>query len=210
MEVDIRTIVGEIPQTDGDGPGRLRQDTMQGLVVSQLQARYSELMSRKRIFYAANQAAQAVSVALATTYTGLCLSNPIPSAVVLVPIQVGIALSVAPAAIAPIGLIGGRSPSTEVAHTTPLVVGCGYLGSAGATVGKADSAATIPTPTWLDMLMGGFTAAALPATGPTLIDLAGAWGIPPGSFMAIGALTAVTGLFSIKWIEMPLKAYPVG
>jgi hypothetical protein len=40
------------------------------------------------------------------------------------------------------------------------------------------------------MLMGGFTAAALPSTSPALIDLAGMWVVPPGGFIAIGALTA--------------------
>lgn len=202
MENRLESLVGEYTQNDGDAV-RTRQGKALDLIVSNLQPRLFEHCSRQRLFYAANQAAQAVTVALATTYTGLCLSNPIQSNVCLVPVQVGISLSVAPAAIAPIGLIGGYS-TTDVAHTAALTPGQGLLkGSAG--VGKADSSATIPTPVWLQQLMGGFTAAALPATSPALIDLQGAWIIPPGGFIAIGALTAVTGLFSINWLELPIR-----
>jgi hypothetical protein len=202
MENRLESLVGEYVQNDGDAV-RTRQGKALDLIVSNLQPRHFEHCSRQRLFYAANQAAQAVSVALATTYTGLCLSNPIQSNVVLVPVQVGIALSVAPAAIAPIGLIGGYS-TTDVAHTAALIPGQGLLkGAAG--VAKADSQATIPTPVWLQQLMGGFTAGAFPATSPALIDLQGAWVIPPGAFIAIGALTAVTGLFSINWLELPIR-----
>ena len=154
------------------------------------------------MFYAANQAAQAVSVALATAYTGLCLSNPLNSKVNLELISVGLALSVAPAAIAPIGLIGGQS-STAVVHTTPVAPGSTLLGSPQG-IGLVDVSATIPTPKWLQMLMGGFTAAALPSTSPADIDVAGKWIIPPGGFIAIGALTAITGLFSFIWEETPI------
>lgn len=203
MEITLKSLIGDYSQNDGDAL-MTRQGKALDLLISNLQPRHFEHCSRQRLFYAANQAAQAVTVALATTYTGLCLSNPIQSNVVLVPVQVGIALSVAPAAIAPIGLIGGYSATTDVTHTTPLVPGQGILKGAAGTA-KADASATIPTPVWLQQLMGGFTAAALPAVSPSLIDLQGAWIIPPGGFIAIGALTAVTGLFSINWLELPVK-----
>lgn len=203
METVVSSLVGEFTQADGDAI-RLRQGRMLDLIGSQLQPRYFEQSSRQRVFAAASQAAQAISVALTTTYTGLCLSNPIQSSVVLVPLQVGLALSVAPAAIAPIGLIGGYSATTDVTHTTPLTPMQGLI-KGGAGVAKADAAATIPTPVWLQQLMGGFTAAALPSASPSLIDLGGVWIVPPGGFIAIGALTAVTGLWSMNWMELPIK-----
>ncbi|OLD92627.1 MAG: hypothetical protein AUG84_00790 [Chloroflexi bacterium 13_1_20CM_4_66_7] len=58
------------------------------------------------IYSAANQAAQAVSVALATAYTGIGIYNPPGSGVNLVPLKVKFGLSVAPAAVATIGLLG--------------------------------------------------------------------------------------------------------
>lgn len=177
-----------------------RADMTSAQCVADAHGRYAEAARRAGVFYACNQAAQAISVALATTYTGLCLSNPLNSGRNLELLTVGVALSVAPAAIAPIGLIGGQSPSANVTHTTPLTPGSTLLGS-GSCIAKADSAATIPTPVWLEMLWSGFTAAALPASSPSLIDIAGKWVIPPGGFIAIGALTAVTGLWSMTWEE---------
>lgn len=173
---------------------------------------YNLFASGKQIFNACTQAAQAVSVALNTTYTGLCLSNPNASQRNLFLLRVGVGLSVAPAGIAPIGIIGGIS-TTDVTHTTPGTVVSTFLGSTSGTpaslqqgipsVGLVDTAATIPTPTWLEMLMGGFTAAALPASPLANFDFGGSWVIPPGGFICVGALTAVTGFFSMTWAALP-------
>lgn len=175
-------------------------------IVTELHARYAEQMMRGNSFSAANPAAQAVSVALATTYTGLVLYNPVNSGVLLVPTKVKFALSVAPAGIATIGLLAGFLATGGVtAQTTKLTVQSNQIGGSKAASGIALSAATITTPTWLQQLYDGFTAAALPA--PTLpVDLEGLYGILPGGFIGVGALTAVTGLGSIAWEEIPLPA----
>ncbi len=200
-----QTTVGQPSKTaDGAAPN-LRSGNLAELITQELHGRYYEQVYRKNMFWAANQAAQAISVALATTYTGLCLSNPAGSGVNLVLNKVGIALSVAPAAIAPIGLITGYLSTGLVTHTAALVPASALIGSGQNPVAKADSQATlVGTPAWTKMLMGGFTAAALPSAGPSLIDLEGAIILPPGAYAAIGALTAVTGLFSILWEEVPV------
>lgn len=183
-----------------------RGDTTGAQIVADAHGRYAEAARRGVLFTAANQAAQAVSVALATAYTGLVLSNPAGSKVNLELIAAGITLSVAPAAIAPIGLIGGFLAAGLTVHTVAGVPQSNFLGSP-AGIGKVDTSATLPiAPTWLQMLMGGFTAAALPSTSPALIDVAGMYVVPPGGFIAIGALTAVTGLFSLQWEEVPIQA----
>jgi len=193
------------PTSGGSGTAApFRGDGTGAQAVTDAHGRYAEAARRGSLFYAASQAAQAISVALATAYTGLCLSNPAGSKVNLELLSVGLALSVAPAAIAPIGLIGGQS-TTAVVHTTPLLPASTLLGTPRG-VGLADSVATIPTPLWLQLLMGGFTAAALPSTSPADVDIAGKWIIPPGGFIAIGALTAVTGLWSALWEEVPVIA----
>lgn len=174
------------------------------VVASDAHGRYYEAASRGKLYYSASQAAQAISVALATTYTGNMLSNPLGSGYNLSLLQVGLALSVAPAAIATLGLIGGYSATTQVTHTTALTVGNTNL-QLGMGVARADSAATIPTPLWLQHLWSGFTAAALPSTTSMVIDIAGSWVIPPGGFIGIGALTAVTGLWSLLWEEIALQ-----
>jgi hypothetical protein len=68
---------------------------------------------------------------------------------------------------------------------------------------KMPSAANIATPVWMQQLEDGFTTAALKSPTPP-VDLEGAILIKPGGFVAIGALTAVTGLGSIMWEEVPL------
>jgi hypothetical protein len=169
---------------------------------------YNLEAASKHIFNGCTQAAQATTVALATTYTGLCLSNPNASGRNLFLLRVGIGLSVAPAAIASIGIIGGSS-TTDVTHTTPGTVASTFLGFTGLQqgqphIGLIDTAATLPVaPTWLEILMGGFTAAALPSSPVANFDFRGSWVIPPGGFICIGSLTSVTGFYSMTWAALP-------
>lgn len=176
-----------------------------------LKQNYNLFASNKQIFNACTQAAQVTTVALAQTYTGLCLSNPNNSQKNLYLLRVGAALSVAPVAISAIGIIGGIS-TTDVTHTTPGTVVSTFLGSGTAaslqqgipSVGLVDTSATLPVaPTWLEMLMGGFTAGALPSSPLALFDFDGSWIIPPGGFVCVGTLTAVTGFWSMTWAALP-------
>lgn len=201
--IGVTATVGNSLGPNGEGVETLlRSSKERALVVATSSGIYAEDSSRAQIFNSANQAAQAVSVALATTYTGFLLSNPVNSGWDLIPLLMGFALSVAPVAPAPIGLIQGFSATGGVTvGTTPLVSSNNYIGSAGG-IGKTFSAATIVTPTWLAPAMqGGFTAGAFPSTTP-FFDLNGAITIPPGGFIAIGALTAVTGLGFMFWKEV--------
>lgn len=155
------------------------------------------------IWSGANQAAQAVSVALATTYTGIGIYNPPGSGVNLIPLKVKYALSAAPAAPATIGLLGCWAATGAVtAQTTALTRQNGIIGNTSTGQGIVLSAATITTPTWIEQLADGFTAATLPAPGgPWYMD--GHLSVAPGGFLGVGALTAVTGLGSIFWAELP-------
>lgn len=182
-------------------PG-LRAGSSNELIVLDAHARYQEPMYRGLMYSASNQAAQAISVALATTYTGLLLYNPIGSRSILIPNKVKFALSVAPAGIATIGLISGYQTAAPTGLTT-INVQSNQIGNSQMGTGKIYSAATIATPTWLQQLVDGFTAAALPAPS-AVVDLEGLYGILPGGFIAFGALTAVTGLGSMSWEEIPL------
>lgn len=192
-----------VPAADGtQPPGGVRQAKTGEIVIGENHARYYEATSRGRRFWAANQAAQAVSVALATTYTGLMLSNPAGSGMNLVLDHVSFALSVAPAAIASIHLIGNTS-GTAVTHTAALTVRNCLLGG-GVGVVLADSQATIPTPVYIASLRSGFTAGALPGEGLTIFDMQGSLIVPPGGFIGIGALTAATGFGYMSWEEVPV------
>jgi hypothetical protein len=203
MPLPISGQVGPSAWNAADGGSlEVRQGRTGDIIVSEYLPRYAEAASRGVLFNAANQAAQAVTVALATTYTGLCLYNPPQSGVLLVPLKVKYALTVAPAAIASIGLIQGYSATGGVTALTARLTPSSNLIGGQPGKGIALNQATIVTPTWLMQLVDGFTAAALPAPSP-VVDLEGLFVIPPGGFIAVGALTAVTGLGSISWAELP-------
>lgn len=198
--------VGPQAAAAGDGAQLVLRIGKQGdQIISELHPRYYEQTYRGNMFIAATQAAQAVSIALATTYTGLLLSNPLGNSKNLVLHKVGIGLSAAPAAIAPLGLLVGFNGSTNVTHTTPSTTLRNALLGGAAPTGLVDTAATLPTaPTLASVLMGGFTAAALPSSSLSLIDIEGSIILPPGGYAGIYALTAVTGLFSLAWEEVPI------
>ena len=198
--------VGPQSKAFGDGtstPVRLGRTGSQ--IVTELHGRYFEAMRVGIGFSAANQAAQATTVALATTWTGIGLYNPVGSGKILVPNKFKWALSVAPAAISVIGLLTSFATTGGVtAQTTPLTPQCNQIGNAARSVGIALSAATITTPTVLATCYDGFTAAALP--GPTVpVDFEGVFGILPGGFVGIYTLTATTGIGFLSWeeIDMP-------
>lgn len=208
MADNLQVIVGAPTSVGADGNTvNVRGGRSGELVTQELHGRYYETMRSGASFYAANQAAQAVSVALTTTYTGLLLYNPVGSNKILVPNKVKFALSVAPVAISTMGLLTGSAATGGVtAQTTALTIGSTQIGNASRpSVAVALSAATIVTPTVLAPLWDGFTAGALPA--PTLpVDLEGVFGILPGGFIGIYALTAVTGLGWISWEEVQMNS----
>lgn len=199
-------VVGPSKVADGV-QSRQRSTRMGATAVADVHGKYYEAVSRGNVFLAHNVAAQAVSVALATTYTGLVLSNPLGNDKNFAILAAMYALSVAPAAIASLHLIGGASLTTLVTHTTPLAapgIQNALLGSAAVSSAKADSAATIPTPGYLLPLEHGFTAAALPNHAMPWVDLGGLIVLAPGGFIALGALTAVTGFGGLVWEEIPI------
>lgn len=201
MEMEL--VVGPQGIVSADGASiECRGGRTGEMVVQELHGRYYESMRSGLMFSAANQAAQAVSVALSTTYTGILLYNPVGSNRILVPNKIKYALTVAQVAIASIGLIAGTSVTTQ---TTQLGIQCNQIGNAATGVGKVMSAATTGTPTWIAHNIDGFTAGALSAPTP-MVDLEGVFGILPGAFIAIGALTAVTGLGFISWEEIQMNS----
>lgn len=190
----------------GDGNEDAARLDQHGAMIGSVAGQYAEAARRGMIFSASNVAAQAVSVALATTYTGLLLYNPTGSGKRAILLKAKYALSVAPAAIASLHLL--RVPAGSYTHTTPLaspgIVSTALGGSTASSMG-ADSAATIPTPTYLMSAGSGFTAAALYADSQTWLDIDGAITIEPGAGIAWGALTAVTGFGSFLWAEESIR-----
>lgn len=196
-------------QSASDGQGSPFRGTAEGgLVTQSFLGKYHEAARRGIMFTAANVAAKATSVALTTTYTGLCISNPAGSGKNLVMLGFQYAISVAEAAIATQHLIAGYTSAGVVTHTealaAPGIRNC-LIGSGTASVANADSECTIVSPGYLMPVRGGFTAGALggPGTG-TIIDLDGMFVIPPGGWIANGSLTATTGFAGFVWAEVSI------
>jgi hypothetical protein len=203
----LTTVYGRVgPQTPG-GDGTyypLRLSKTGELVISGAHGKYAEAGRRGKLFGAANQAATTTTVGLATTYTGLVISNPAGSGVNLEILQVGVGLAAAPAAPSTIGLLAGWLAAGITAHTTPLTPFNEKFDLA-AGLAKADAAATlVGTPTLVEVLMGGFTAATLPSVGPALIDVAGGIIVPPGGYCGIYTSTVASIFGSFTWEEVPL------
>lgn len=179
-------------------------------IVSELHGRYYETCYRRAAYVAANQAAATTTVGLATTYTGICLSNPVNSTFNLVINKVGYNFIVAPAAALAVGFMVGYNGSTNVTHTTPITPRSSFVGVGATGVGLVDAAATLPTaPTvshiFASNITGAITTAADGAGG--LVDLEGSVILPPGAYAAIytSAASGTSGfLGSISWEEVPV------
>jgi hypothetical protein len=147
------------------------------------------------------------SVTLTTTYTGLCLYNPVGNNRDLIVRAINFKCSAAPVAVTGIGIMGGYiSTGGVTAHTTPLVYGTAIwpcnLGSAAVPTALVDAAATIVGPKFMWPLSGGFTAGALYPDSAAFIDSQGAFILQPGSYAALFTLTATVGYGAVIWEEI--------
>jgi hypothetical protein len=154
-----------------------------------------------------------LSAGLATTYVGLCLSNPATSTVNLVVRRVAGVLITAPATFIALGLIDGWAAGGITAHTTPLntVISPDYIGAAPsggsivqpASAANVDSACTlVGTPNWDRWLIGNITSGSPISFN---FDLDDDEIIPPGGYLAIGANIAGPGagfLGTFGWEEL--------
>jgi len=208
----IQGQVGPIAGLQSIAPGTnapMRQGNLGDQIVSELHGRYFEANYRRALFNGAITG-QVTTVALATTYTGLCLSNPVGSQVNLSLLKAGFGFLVAFAAASTIGLMVGYNSSTNVTHTTPVTPRSQFVGVGAAGVGLLDSAATLPTAPTLNTILGvGLTGAitTVPSIMASIVDLEGSIILPPGAYCAFYTSTvsgAAAGAFSFTWEEIPI------
>lgn len=176
------------------------------LIASQLHGRYYEQTYRGNCFYASIQAVATTTVGLATTYTGLVISNPVGSAVNMVlnkaSVMQSVIQSVQPEAYA---IAVGYNATTNVTHTTPLTVRSNKIGSGVSSVGLADISATLPTAPFYHTFVHNTSTATANGTG-SVIDLEGSVILIPGAYAlwVTPAQASVAGLwFSFSWEEVP-------
>jgi hypothetical protein len=173
-------------------------------LVSQLEGKFRAAVKAGSVFFGCNQAATTTTIALAATYTGIVVYNPITSAKNLSILNVSCSLWAAPAGIVSVGLLGGWAATGVVTHTTPLVAYGAKSFVVGGGLAGVDSAATlVGTPIWLRMLNAANTSAVLTvANCPVSWDIDGAYEVPPGGYLAIGTQTVASIVGSIMWREV--------
>lgn len=167
---------------------------------------YMDAAVNKKLFFAHTQAGVTSSVGLATTYTGLCISNPIGNIFNLAILRASIAQSIINAAVNAIGYGAGFHATTQVVHTTPVTPRSCFFGIGPTPTALADIAATLPVaPVYVEMLSDSPTATTNPAA--FVADVRGSLIIPPGGFfvlLAIAASPASALWESVMWEEIPL------
>jgi|GEM_PF-1571625 len=180
-------------------------DSSGRLLTKQVGSAYYE--KRRNIYLAANQTGCVWTVGLATTYTGLCLSNPLGSGKNLSILGVSHQEVVAPTGIAAVYL-AGLYHATAVTHSVPSTILRASIGPAtAASVAYADTGATLPAaPKILLNLTAGHTSAALSTSAsPAFIPLEGLITVEPGGFIIIANFTvgvAVGQQGAILWEEI--------
>jgi len=208
-----QTQVGPLATTGSIAVGTqvpARAGNMGESIVSELQPKYYESAYRRANFSAANQAAVATSAALTTTYTGLCLSNPVGSTVNVVPTFVGFGFIVAPAAPLAFGIAVGYNGAANTTHTTAVTPRSDFVGVGASPVALVDAAATLSIAPTVARIIGSVDTGAIttaPQGGGNFMDLAGSIVLPPGAFMILYTSTAsgASGfLGSISWTEVPV------
>lgn len=178
------------------------------LLAAQGHGKYNAAVMTGNVYSATSQTGVVLTVGLATTYTGVCLSNPNGSGKALSILAVGFSEVVAPTGIQTAFLAAGYS-TTDVAHTvagTPVNM---RLGRAISCAGKMDTGATLPVaPKYVMTLTSGHTSAALStANCLAMQEVGGLCILDPGGFAIIAGFTigvAVGCYGCIIWEEIDI------
>lgn len=199
--MQLELFVGPQRGNDGIGNVKIRGGRDGDLIVSELHGRYYEQARRGNMYRIANQAAVTTTAALATTWTGLAISNPAGSGVDAV-VNLFTCSQFAVGAAGAIGIMTGSG-----AAAGSLVPKNALTGGATGKV-TASAGATIATPV-LDFVFGQTGSLATTGYGVTpglLVDLGGSLIIPPGFFAAsyTTIVTTTALIFGFQWEEVPI------
>ena len=203
---EIKT--GYLATSDG-AVNTARSDKSNALVTVDGHGRYQESVYRGNVFTASLQSSTAVTN-LATTATGLILSNPAGSGKNLVLLELLLAQTSTAAASANAAIVLAANVNPNAAatvHTTSLTVRNALLGSSIGSVGFADSAATLPVAPVVvrTIWQPSVSATATTAIPPFIKDeIAGALLVAPGCTVSLSAFGAISVIATITWEEIPV------
>lgn len=166
-----------------------------------LHGAYYEQAYRGNIFRIASQAAVSTTAGLATTWTGLAISNPAGSGVNAV-LNIFSCAQFAAGVASAVGIMTGAGAAAGALVPKNSIIG-GPTGKVTASAG-----ATIATPV-LDMVLGSVGSLATTGYGlaPSIaIDLQGSIIVPPGFYAAsyTSAATTTALIFGFQYEEVPI------
>ena len=188
------------------GQPNLQQLQLGEIGISEILPRYAALAWSGLVFYACNNAAQALSVG-SSTFTGLAVGNPAGTGKNLVIIDVTIAQAAVGAA-AVMNPKLGWAPTVTLTTTATNGPTSLLIGSGGGSVAKVGSSATLAAaPTIIRPILGQqwITGGAGMWSFYAKDTVDGAILIPPGQMLTIDSLIgAVSVLASVTWAELPI------
>lgn len=211
MPIQMQGVVGPPSTASVAGNQTIRLGAGGDQIVSGLRGSYYEATRRGQVFNACNTAAQAVSVGLTTTYTGLMLVNPPGNVGINVEVlSVGLGFSTVPAAQDVLALAAGTVSSNLYAgwtFTAMLTANTSLAGSGikPTAVTIASMATLSPAPLYYEILGGVSYTSAVSANASVLnVDLGGRYVLQAGSYIYVAITAALTGFFSFTWAEVPV------
>jgi hypothetical protein len=187
----------------------IRLNTEGAVVVSQAHGKYYEAVKAGRVYVAANQAAVAVTAAMATTYTGLVLFNPSASGKDFVMLGCGYTTGIAVPTATAIGLMTGTVITAATMDAAAAITPRNRLvGSTSISSAIVDNACTLNgTPVLEQVFSHAWTEATTAGSvgSNNWQDLDGSMIVQPGSYVAFYSYAANTAafVFSFMWEEVP-------
>lgn len=199
-------IAGQTLKTGAAGP-TFPQDQQGNPLFTESAPRYYQNVYAGLTFFGANTAAQALSVA-SGTYTGLAIANPANSGKNLVINDCQFAIQTLQTGFS--AIVIGTAPTVALTtgnSTGPSGLSC-LVGGGAASVAKVGASATFAAaPTIMRVMATSLWV----TTGSTSFlnavkdEIGGLIVVPPGQTVCIEAITtAVTGLASFSWVELPI------
>lgn len=201
--------VGSYPAKLGDGifnPFRL--GATGELIVQAGQARWRELVRQGLVFQACNQAGAALTNLAAVT-TGFVLYNPIGSGKVLSILQARFFQTSVAAAAANAGvqLAAYSNPGAAPTGLTALAITNAQIGAVLGSAAAVYSGATFAAaPVAIRALWQPSVSATATTSIPPVVvdDIDGGIELLPGNALGMSALSALSGVTSMLWAELPL------
>jgi hypothetical protein len=176
------------------------------LGVSEILPRFGATAWSGLLFFAANTAVQALSVA-STTFTGLGVANPAGSGKNLLLIDALVGVATAPTATGAIKLGSAATVALTTGNSTGPKGSPVLLGSSGNSVANVGASATLgAAPTTVRPLGGLPWSTGAGFAGVIFKDeIGGAVIVPPGQMVTIDAFTtAISVIASMTWLELPI------